>query len=87
MSEPDDSQTEEQQQTVSNVNNDQGGGGSNKLNVNTSEKAALRAKDELLREGRKRGFDGFTPEEAAEIENMKKPMDIMDSYTEMRDLP
>ena len=34
---------------------------------------ALRAKDELLREGRKRGLSGFTAEGAAEIEKLKKP--------------
>ena len=76
LSEPEDRQTEEHQHTVSKVNNDQGGGGSggsNKLSVNLvspSEQVALRAKDELLREGRKRGVDGFTPEDTAEIEKM-----------------
>ena len=71
LSEPEDSPTEEQQ-THSKVNNDQGGGssgGSNKLNVNLvspSEQVAFREKDELLREGRKRGFNRFTPEDTAE---------------------
>ena len=61
----------------SNENNDQvgeGSDGSSKLNVNLvshSEQVALRAKNELLREGRKRGFSGFTPEDAAEIEKLK----------------
>lgn len=71
-------QTDEQRQTTSKVNNDQEGGGTNgndKLKVNfvsPSEEIALRVKEELLREGRKRGFDGFTPEDTAEIERMKK---------------
>ena len=33
----------------------------------------LDTKDELLRKGRKRGFSGFTPEDAAEVEKLKKP--------------
>ena len=71
-------QTEEQRQTTSKVDNDQEGGGSDgsdKLKVNLvspSEKIDLRAKEELLREGRKRRFDGFTPEDTAEIERIKK---------------
>ena len=71
----DDTQTEK----VSKENNDQvgeGSGGSSKLNVilvSTSEQVDLRAKDELLREGRKRGLSGFTAEGAAEIEKLKKP--------------
>ena len=75
MMKDDDTQTEK----VSKENNDQvgeGSFGSSKLNVNLvspSEQVALRAKDELLREGRKRGFSGFTPEDAAEIETLKKP--------------
>ena len=75
----DDMQTEKQQQAVSKENNDQvgeGSCGSSKLNVNfvsPSEQVALRAKDKLLREGRKRGFNGFTPEDAVEIEKLKKP--------------
>ena len=83
MSDPrdyDGRQTGEQRQTTSKVNNDQEGGGSDgsdKLKVNLvspSEEIALRAKEELLREGRKHGFDGFTPEDkdTAEIERMKK---------------
>ena len=70
----DDTQTEKQQSLVSKENNDQvggGSGGSSNLNINLispSEQVSLRAKDELLREGRKRRFRGFTPEDAAEIE-------------------
>ena len=93
LSEPEDSQTKEQQQTVSKVNNDQeggGSGGSNILNVNLvhpSEQAALRAKDELLREGRKRGFDGFTPEDTAEIEKkMKKPRSTWAPWTVIQNM-
>ena len=75
----DDTQTEKQQQTVSKENNSQvgeGSGGSSKLNVNLvspSEQVALRAKDLLLCGGRKHGFSGFTPEDASEIEKLKKP--------------
>ena len=84
----DDKQTEEQQKAAPKGNKDQGGGGSgdsNKLNValvSPSEQMALQAKIELLREGRKRGYDGFTPEDTAEIENMKKRtnMDTLDSH-------
>ena len=94
-------QTEEQPQTTSKVNNDQegrGGGGSDgsdKLKVNLvspSEEIALRAKEELLREDRKREFDGFTPEHTAEIERMKKqrrsgaPWTIIQILYKMRDL-
>ena len=72
-------QTEKQQQAVSKENNDQVGGGSgcrSKLNVNLVspwEQVSSRAKDELLRKGRKRGVSGFTPEDEAEIEKLKKP--------------
>ena len=64
-------QTEKQQQAVPKENNHQvgeGSGGSSKLNVNLvspSEQMALRAKDELLREGRKRRSSSFIPEDAA----------------------
>ena len=76
---PEDGDDDPQTKKVSKDNNDQvgeGSGGSSKLNVNLvspSEQVALRAKKELLREGRQRGFSGFTPEDAAEIEKMKKP--------------
>ena len=84
----DDKQTEEQQKAAPKGNEDEGGGGrgdSNKLNValvSPSEQMALQAKIELLREGRKRGYDGFTPEDTAEIENMKKRtnMDTLGSH-------
>ena len=87
----DDTQTEKQQQAVSKENNDQvgeGSGGSSKLNVNLvspSEQVALRAKDELLREGRKRGFSGFTPEDAVEIEkteDTEEYLGTMDCHAE-----
>ena len=74
-----DTQTEEQQQAVSKENNDQvcgGSGGSSKLNVNLVipwEQVSSRAKDELLREGRKRAVSGFKPKDEAEIEKLKKP--------------
>ena len=73
-----DTQTEEQQQTAQKGNDDQLGGGSSnsdKLNitlVSPLEQMALRAKNELLREDIKRGYDGFTPADRAEIVNMKK---------------
>ena len=69
-----DTQTENQHEAVSKENNDQvgeGSGGSSKLNVNLvspSEQVALRAEDELLGEGIKRGFSGFTLKDPAEIE-------------------
>lgn len=69
---------QKQRETTSKVNNDQEGGsnyGSEKLKVNLvspTEQIALRAKEELLREGRKRGLDGFTSEDKAEIERMKQ---------------
>lgn len=65
----------DKQEQTAEINNGQEGRGSNKLNINLvspSEAIALRAKEELLREGRKRGFDGFTPEGTALIESMKK---------------
>ena len=77
--EEDDDDDHTQTEKLSKENNYQvgeGSGGSSKLNVHLvspSEKVALRAKDELLREGRKRGFSGFTPEDATEIEKLKKP--------------
>ena len=70
----DDMQMEKQQETAHKGNGDQLGGGSSdsdKLNVrlvSPSEQMALRAKNELLREDTKRGYDGFTPEDTAEIE-------------------
>ena len=76
---PEDGDDDTQTKKVSKDNNDQvgeGSGGSSKLNVNLvspSEQVALRTKKELLREGRQRGFSGFTPEDAAEIEKLKKP--------------
>ena len=79
LSGPEDDDDDMQTEKVLKENNDrvgEGSGGSSKLNVNLvspSEQVALRAKDELLREGRKRGFSGFTPEDAAEIEKLKKP--------------
>ena len=55
-------------------NNDQEGEGSDSsVNLaSPSEQMALRAKEELLREGRKRRCTGFTPEDTNEIEIMKK---------------
>ena len=80
MSGPEDDDNDDMQtEKVSKANNDQvgeGSGGSSKLNVNLvspSEQVALRAKDELLRESRKCGFNGFTPEDATEVEKLKKP--------------
>ena len=79
LSGPEDDDDDTQTEKISKENNDQvceGSSGSSKVNVNLvspSEQVALWAKDELLREGRKRGFSGFTPEDAAEIEKLKKP--------------
>ena len=65
-------QTPEQSETK--ANSEQDGGGSDKLKVNLvslTEQMAWRAKEELLREGRERGFDGFTSEDTSDIERMK----------------
>ena len=83
----DDDDNDTQTEKVSKENNDQvgeGSGGSSKLNVDLvspSGQVALRAENELLREGRKRGFSGFTPEDAAEIEKLKKPMSTWVPWT------
>ena len=85
--EDDDDDDDTQPEKVSKENNDQvgeGSVGSSKFNVNLvspSEQMALRAKDELLCEGRKRRFSGFTPEDAAEIEKLKKPRNIWVPWT------
>ena len=39
--------------------------------VSPSEQVALQAKDELLRAGQKRGYEGFTPEDSATIDQIK----------------
>ena len=87
MSGPEDDDDDDMQtEKVSKENNDQvgeGRGGSSNLNVSLvspSEQVALRAKD-LLREGRKRGLSGFTPEDAAEIEKLKKPRNTWIPWT------
>ena len=86
----DDDDNDTKTEKVSKENNDQvgeGSDGSSKLNVNLvspSEQVALRAKDELLREGRKRGFSGFMPEDAAEIEKLKKPRNTWVPWTVMQ---
>ena len=85
--EDDDDDDDTQPEKVSKENNDQvgeGSGGSSKLNVSLvrpSEQMALRAKDELLCEGRKRRFSGCTPEDAAEIEKLKKPRNTWVPWT------
>ena len=83
----DDDDNDTQTEKVSKENTDQvgeGSGRSSKLNFNLvspSEQVALREKDELLREGRKRGFSGFTPEDAAEIAKLKKPRSTWVTWT------
>ena len=80
-----------QTEKVSKENNDKVGEGSvrsSKVNVNLvspSEQVALRTKDELLREGRKRGFSDFMPEDNSrgrKTEKTEKYLGTMDCHTE-----